>query len=68
MNEALRQLLIHPDPGVRKHAKIIQDATNRHRRILEIMQEALSQLQVDMKYLVFDLECTRRERDKLRNT
>ena len=27
------------------------------------MQEALSQLRLDMKYLVFDLEATRRERD-----
>ena len=26
-------------------------------------QEALSQLRLDMKYLIFDLEATRRERD-----
>jgi hypothetical protein len=30
------------------------------------VQEALSQLRLDMKYLVFDLEATRRERDALR--
>ena len=30
------------------------------------MQEALSQLRLDMKYLVFDLEATRRERDALK--
>ena len=31
--------------------------------ILSLVQEALSQLRLDMKYLVFDLEATRRERD-----
>jgi len=38
----------------------------RRRRILTTIQEALSQLRLDMKYLVFDLEATRRERDALR--
>jgi hypothetical protein len=28
------------------------------------VQEALSQLRLDTKYLVFDLEATRRERDE----
>lgn len=43
------------------------DSTKRRRRILNLVQEALSQLRLDMKYLVFDLEATRRERDELRN-
>jgi hypothetical protein len=30
------------------------------------VQDALSQLRLDMKYLMFDLEATRRERDELR--
>ena len=38
----------------------------RRRRILNLVQEALSQLRLDMKYLVFDLEATRRERDALK--
>ncbi|HEY2892686.1 MAG TPA: transcriptional regulator [Pirellulales bacterium] len=42
------------------------DSTKRRRRILNLVQEALSQLRLDMKYLVFDLEATRRERDALR--
>jgi hypothetical protein len=42
------------------------DSTRRRRRILNLVQEALSQLRLDMKYLVFDLEATRRERDALR--
>ena len=42
------------------------DSTKRRRRILNLVQEALSQLRLDMKYLVFDLEATRRERNALR--
>jgi hypothetical protein len=30
------------------------------------VQEALSQLRLDMKYLLFDLEATRRERNEYR--
>ena len=43
----------------------VVDSTKRRRRILNLVQEALSQLRLDMKYLVFDLEATRRERDAL---
>jgi hypothetical protein len=46
----------------------VVDSTKRRRRILNLVQEALSQLRLDMKYLVFDLEATRRERDELRGT
>ena len=41
--------------------------TRRRRRILNLIQEALSQLRLDMKYLMFDLESTRRERDEYKN-
>lgn len=44
----------------------VLDSTKRRRRILNLVQEALSQLRLDMKYLVFDLEATRRERDALK--
>jgi hypothetical protein len=39
------------------------ESTKRRRRILTLVQDALSQLRLDMKYLMFDLEATRRERD-----
>ncbi len=42
------------------------DSTRRRRRILSLVQDALSQLRLDMKYLAFDLEATRRERDEYR--
>jgi hypothetical protein len=42
----------------------VVDSSTRRRRILTMVQEALGQLRLDMKYLVFDLEATRRERDR----
>ncbi len=44
----------------------LRDVQDRRKRILNIVQEALSQLKLDTKYLLFDLECTRRERDEAR--
>lgn len=44
----------------------VVESTKRRRRILSLVQDALSQLRLDMKYLVFDLEATRRERDDFR--
>lgn len=40
------------------------DSTKRRRKIMNLVQDALSQLRLDMKYLLFDLEATRRERDE----
>jgi hypothetical protein len=42
----------------------VVESTKRRRRILSLVQDALSQLRLDMKYLMFDLEATRRERDE----
>lgn len=44
----------------------IETANQRRVRILKLLQEALSQLRLDVKYLIFDLEATRRERDLYR--
>lgn len=44
----------------------VLESTKRRRRILTLVQDALSQLRLDMKYLMFDLEATRRERDDYR--
>ena len=42
------------------------DSTKRRRRILSIVSEAVGQLRLDVSYLIFDLDCTRRERDALK--
>ena len=44
----------------------VLESTKRRRRILGLVQDALSQLRLDMKYLLFDVESTRRERDEYR--
>jgi hypothetical protein len=44
----------------------VLESTQRRRRILTLVQDALGQLRLDMKYLMFDLEATRRERDEYR--
>lgn len=44
----------------------VVESVKRRRRILSLVQEALSQLRLDIKYLMFDLEATRKERDELR--
>ena len=50
-----------------KPLKRVVEYTRRRRRILNLIQEALSQLRMDMKYMMFDLEATRRERDDYKN-
>jgi hypothetical protein len=45
----------------------VVESTKRRRRILALVQDALGQLRLDMKYLVFDLEATRRERDSFKS-
>lgn len=44
----------------------VVDSVKRRRRILSLVQESLSQLRLDIQYLMFDLDVTRKERDELR--
>jgi hypothetical protein len=56
-----------PDPYSRELIPALErvvESTKRRRRILSMVQDALSQLRLDMKYLMFDVEATRRERDE----
>ncbi len=58
-----------PDQYVVQLAPLLDaviESTKRRRRILSLVQDALSQLRLDMKYLMFDLEATRREREEYR--
>ena len=49
-------------------AERIVEFTQRRRRILNLVQDALGQLRLDMKYLMFDLDATRRERDQYKKS
>src|SRR3712207_8908260 len=42
----------------------VVESTKRRRRILTLVQDALSQLRLDMKYLMFDVEATRRRSEE----
>ena len=67
----LRGQIEAPSPEIREQlapimARVVE-STQRRRRILGMVQDALGQLRLDMKYLMFDLEATRRERDDYRS-
>lgn len=51
--------------NVKELMERVEDCSLRRRRMLEMIQDGLLQLRLDMKYLIFDLEATRRERDAL---
>lgn len=53
-NKSMLQELLH------KHL----EATVRRRRIMTMVLETMSQLRLDIKYLLFDLDATRKERDE----
>ena len=64
--EVVRQLPPHYRQRVEPALAAVLNSTNRRHRILALVQEALGQLRMDMKYLMFDLDATRRERDEYR--
>ena len=63
---AIAFLAAHKDPAIQAAGELLGEALTRRKRILELVQEAISQLRLDMKYIIFDLECTRKERDALK--
>ncbi len=70
-HSAIEQAIMHCEPvGLRVKAieglHLLKETEARRQRVLEVVQEALSQLRLDVKYLIFDVEATRRERDELK--
>ncbi len=62
--ERIEALPLEHRVGLLPALRRVTESSVRRRRILTLVQEALGQLRLDMKYLVFDLEATRRERDE----
>ncbi len=60
---AIDKLPMEMQAQLRVPLERVVDYTRRRRKILDLIQEALGQLRLDMKYLMFDLEATKRERD-----
>jgi hypothetical protein len=44
----------------------LTDSFSQRQQILSDLRESLGQINLDLKYLIFDLEATRRERDEYR--
>jgi len=63
---AMTLLHEHTDPKVREAAQVLEIDNDRRKRILALIRESLAQLRLDLKYIAFDLEATRRERDALK--
>jgi cell division protein FtsB len=61
----IEQLPLHLRQKLLPLCERLHHYTRLHSRLLRIAQEAVDQLQLDSKYLNFDLEVTRRERDEL---
>ena len=61
---AIGQLPVEQSASLQPLLDRVVESTSRRRRILSLVQDALGQLRLDMKYLMFDLEATRRERDE----
>jgi hypothetical protein len=65
-DDALNLLLHHSDRTVQDAAAVIQKEVARRGVTLQSIQIALSQINLDVAYLAFDLQATRRERDALK--
>lgn len=66
LSEAIAALPPEHRVGLETAYGNVVDSVRRRRRLLSLVQEALAQLRLDVKYLMFDLDVTRRERDELR--
>jgi hypothetical protein len=65
-DNALKLLLNYSDRTVQAAAAVIQEEDTRRKGTLQLIQSALGQLRLDVSYLAFDLQATRRERDELK--
>lgn len=64
--DALNKLAQHDDPEVRAAAVLIREDRALRSRVVSLVRNALAQVRTDVKYLAFDLQCTRQERDEAR--
>jgi len=69
LSELLQQIGQLPSPEKEQLQVLADDAQDRHqkmRKTVSELQESLDYLRLSIKYLVFDLEATRRENQYLR--
>ena len=68
----MAELMAKLDNGSGSHVEVLAKLAQRHAAIKEItevinsLNESLQMVRIIIKYMAFDLEATRRERDQLR--
>ena len=62
----LKAMCEHDDPAIKAWGEQLVDVAASELETLQTIASVISQLKMDVKYLIFDLEATRRERDELR--
>jgi hypothetical protein len=67
-DQSLAFLLGHENPEIRRHAENLLVASERVKQFLINLNDKMSQMKMDVQYICFDLEATRRERDALKGT
>lgn len=69
LGDLIKQISDLPEADRAKLEELAQETKDRHssmKRTITDLQESLDYLRLSIKYLVFDLEATRRENDYLR--
>jgi len=69
LGEVIKQIGTLPEPTRGELEKLAEETKDRHERMRKSvteLQESLDYLRLSVKYLVFDLEATRRENQYLR--
>lgn len=69
LNELVNEIGSIPSEDRRKLIMLVRKSNKRHdklRKTVNGLQESLDYLRVSIKYLLFDLEATRRENDYLK--
>ncbi|HPO92733.1 MAG TPA: hypothetical protein PL072_04600 [Phycisphaerales bacterium] len=69
LTDLMQQLQSLPQPAREQLQQLANDTRDRHQRMKKTvneLQESLDYLRLSIKYLVFDLEATRRENQYLR--
>ncbi|MFC1757703.1 transcriptional regulator [Planctomycetota bacterium] len=62
--DAIATLPVEFQAIMKPHAAKVANTHIRRNRLNKLIQEALTQLRLDIKYLEFDLQATRSERDQ----
>lgn len=69
LEKLIKEIAGLPKDKQKKLGPIVNETKQRHRNIKESadrVTQSLSSLRICLKYLLFDLEATRRERDKMK--